>query len=452
LADTSTPRADPPDSTAPLALSRWQRVMLALMVVGYAGYYLCRAHFSVSTPLLIKEFGSQGIDKAAIGRIASLGTLFYAFGKFINGSLADYLGGKRMFLLGMGGAVCFSLLFGLSGGIPLFTLAWVGNRLLQSTGWVGMVKLSSRWYAYSTYGAVMGIISLSYLFGDFLSRQFLGELISQGVGWRGVFFTAASILGVIFLVSLVLVKESPSAVGEPEPMANPDNVFGEAGQHAEPTGLRDLLMPLLSNPVFWAVCALSFGFTLLRETFNNWTPDYLTEVAKMNAGDAAKASSYFPLLGGFSVLLAGYMSDRLGRAGRAALILSGLILTIPALLVFAYVHFGASTLLPVITLGTVAFLMLGPYSLLAGAIGMDFGGKRGSATACGWIDGVGYVGGTFAGEGIGRIAQSQGWSAAFLTLAGVAALTCIAAAYYWWKQSRPSFKEVLTAYDQEANS
>src|SRR5579883_1392408 len=101
-----------------------------------------------------------------------------------------------MYLLGMGGAICCTLIFG-AGGIPFFTLAWVLNRAIQSTGWVGMVKLTSRWYSFSTYGTVMGIISLSFLFGDFLSRVFLGQLITWGVGWRGIFYVSAACLGLI---------------------------------------------------------------------------------------------------------------------------------------------------------------------------------------------------------------------------------------------------------------
>ncbi len=414
----------------------WQKITIALLVVGYAGYYLCRVHLSVATPLIIDAFRSQGIDKAAIGRIASIGTLLYALGKFLNGSLADYAGGRRMFLLGMGGAVVCSVLFGAAGSLPLFTLAWALNRMVQSAGWVGMVKISSRWFSYSVYGTAMGIISLSYLFGDFVSRLFLGELITLGAGWRGVFFAAAGLLAVIFLACLVLLKESPRDVGEVEPAANPGNVFGEAGQHERPGRAADLLLPLLTNPVFWTVCALSFGFTLVRETFGTWTPQYLHEMVRMPEGSAAQVSSIFPLFGGLSVFFCGLLSDRLGRTGRATIILVGLVLAVPSLLALAFARFGGGSAIPVAALGAVAFLMIGPYSFLAGAISLDFGGKRGSATACGWIDGVGYIGGAYAGEGIGRIAQNSGWSAAFFTLAGVAVVSCLAAALYWFQQSR----------------
>lgn len=416
-------------------LRAYQRLLIALMVVGYAGYYLCRSDLSVATPLLIGELKGQGVDKVFIGGMASLGTLFYAFGKFVNGSIADYLGGKKMFLLGMGGAVFCTVLFGL-GGVPVFTLAWVLNRAIQSTGWVGMVKMTSRWFSYSTYGAVMGVISLSYLFGDFASRQFLGQLIKWHYGWRQVFFIAAGVLFVIFLFNLFLLKDSPNEIGEAEPDANPVNLFGEGGQTAEKVPLIEILLPLMRSPLFWVVCVLSLGFTLLRETFNTWTPLFLTEIAKMKEGDAAQVSSYFPLFGGLSVLLAGFLSDRLGRTGRAALIFVGIALTVPALLAFTKLQFGGSTLVPIAALGTVAFVMIGPYSLLAGAISLDFGGKRGSATVCGWIDGIGYLGGILAGEPIGKIAEKQGWNAAFLTLTGVAVVSCLAAVVYWVLQAR----------------
>ncbi len=430
-------RERPAPSSETPRLRQWQKLTIALMVVGYAGYYLCRSDLSIATPLIIKEFGPQGVNKVFIGAIASVGTLAYACGKFLNGSAADFLGGKRLFLMGMGGAVLFTLLFGI-GGLPLFTLAWFMNRLVQSMGWVGMVRITSRWFSFSTYGAAMGLISLSYLFGDFFSRQFLSKLIDWGVGWRGLFVTAAATLGVIFIANLLLLKESPKDIGEAEPAANPENLFGEEGQEVKQTGLRDLLIPLFRSPVFWVVCALSFGFTLVRETFNNWTPDYLTEVAKMSTADAGRVSSYFPLFGGISVLLCGFLSDRLGRTGRAAIIFFGLVLSIPALIAFGYAHFGSSTLLPILALGAVAVATLGPYSFLAGAVALDFGGKRGSATACGWIDGIGYIGGILAGEKVGSIAQNQGWRAAFLMLAGVTAISSIAAAIYWVQQARAS--------------
>lgn len=74
--------------------------------------------------------------------------------------------------------------------------------------------------------------------------------------------------------------------------------------------------------------------------------------------------------------------------------------------------------------------MIGPYSYFAGAMSLDFGGKQGSATASGFIDGIGYLGGVLAGDSMARVSVAWGWSGAFAVLAGVAMLSSIAAGFY----------------------
>ncbi len=427
-------------ATNRIAFSKQQIQLIGLLLVGYSGYYLCRSNLSIATPLIIEEYGKDGVTKATVGAIASFGTLFYAFGKFISGSLADLGGGKKMFLAGMFGAAICSIIFGL-GGLPIFTMAWALNRAVQSAGWVGMVKISSRWFSYSVYGTAMGIISLSFLIGDSLSRLLLGQLVQAGMGWRGLFITSGAIMALIMLVTVMLLKETPAEVGEPEPVVNPANAYAEGGDSAAKSGLLEILLPLLRNPLFWIVCGLSLGFTLLRETFNTWIPQYLTEVVKMSKGKAGSASALFPFFGGVSTIIAGLVSDKIGKSGRALIILVGIALSIPALLVLSKGSFAGAPLFALTVLGTIAFLLLGPYSFLAGAISLDFGGKKGSATACGWIDGVGYLGAIFAGKGIGSIAEKQGWSTAFLVLTGVAGFSFVAALAYFIMQRKATSAE-----------
>ena len=150
-----------------------------------------------------------------------------ALGKFAAGSLTDLLGGRRNYLLGMAGAVICTIVLALGGPLPVFTVAWFGNRLIQSLGWPGMVKITSRWFSFSSYGRVMGIISLSFLFGDVLARAFMGWLITDlALSWQGVFLIAAGVLAVFLVANAALIRESPAELGLPEPAVNPDNLFG----------------------------------------------------------------------------------------------------------------------------------------------------------------------------------------------------------------------------------
>src|SRR5215467_1422950 len=186
------------DKTQTSRLRRWQSLTITLLVFGYAGYYLCRSNFSVTLPLIIDDLAARGWDpnsaKVSLGALASIGVFAYAIGKFLSGGLADLLGGRRAFLLGTAGAISCTALFALGGGFPVYTMAWALNRLLQSTGWPGAVKLTSRWFSFSSYGAAMGVVSLSYLFGDSPSSSFRRWLIAHGVGWRGGFFPADGVI------------------------------------------------------------------------------------------------------------------------------------------------------------------------------------------------------------------------------------------------------------------
>jgi sugar phosphate permease len=391
---------------------RQQWTVVGLMVLGYAGYYVCRSDYSVSLPLLISELSAHGMRaadaKVRLGGIASLAVLAYALGKFVSGALADRFGGRRMFLSGMLGSILCTIAFALGGAIPIFTLAWIANRLVQSAGWVGMVTLTSKWFSYSQYGTAMGVISLSYLLGDAGARTFMGALIAHGLGWRGVFYAAAAVLSVLFIINLVWLREAP-----PTPPADSPDKLDDG---------RGVLSSLFSSPQFWLACVLSLGFTLLRETFNTWTPTYFTEAVSLSAANAATQSAWFPVLGAVSVVLAGVASDRLGRGGRARIMFFGLLATVALLLLLAHTR-----IWPVALVAATGFAMLGPYSYLAGATSLDFGGQRASATTCGIIDGVGYLGGVLAGDSMARVSVALGWHGAFDVLAGVAGATAIAA-------------------------
>ena len=415
-------------SSSRAALRLAQVRTIALLFGGYAACYYCRADLSVATPLLADELGRHGLSHGEalirIGTLTSLGVAAYALGKLFLTGLGDYWGGRRNFLVGVGGAAVFTLLFALAGAVPVFTFAWLGNRLTQSLGWAGLIKVSSKWFNYSSYGSIIGILSISYLVGDALARQQMGMLIARGYGWRAVFLFAAIVAAAMLLANLLWLRESRVEGGHAEATPNPLNLF--AARESPPASIAALLLPLFRSRAFLLVCLLSFACTIIRETFNTWTPVYLRDHLGYSTSQAASLSALFPGVGVVSVLLAGWLSDRLGLNGRSLLLFVGLTATAAALLLLMSLHPGrTSPLLPLAAIGLVAFSLLGPYSYLGGAFALDFGGKQASAASSGIIDGIGYLGGVLAGDGVARLAVAFGWDGVFVTLAivsGAAAL------------------------------
>jgi sugar phosphate permease len=429
---SDSPPAALPQNESP-AFTRWHLLTISLLALGYSGYYFCRSDLSVAMPLLKADLAQHGIPinvaTVRLGSIASAGVLAYALGKFVSGSLADLFGGRRNFIAGMAGAILFTILFAVGGGFPIFTLAWIGNRLFQSAGWVGLVKVSSRWFSYSIYGTVMAVISLSYLFGDAASREVMALLLGAGMGWRGIFLTGAGLLSLLLIANLVLLRETPQERGLPTPQTNPLNVYDDpsAKNKSSKTGLNSILRPLIASKFFWMVCGLSLGTTLLRETFNLWTPTYFVDYVGLSNADAASRSALFPLFGGVSVLVAGFMSDRLGLNGRSLVLFGGLTSGTACLFLLAQVPGHANPWIPVALVALIGFLLMGPYSYLAGAMSMDFGGDKGAATAAGIIDGVGYLAGVLSGDTMARVTVQYGWRNAFVALAAICLLTALVA-------------------------
>jgi OPA family glycerol-3-phosphate transporter-like MFS transporter len=425
--------------TAKKSLRFSQIVTVLLLFGGYAALYFCRADLSVATPYIIDELGAKGIAHAdaviRIGQMTSAGVLAYALGKLFLTGLGDFWGGRLNFLIGLAGATLFTWLFTTGSALSLFTFAWFCNRLTQSIAWAGLIKVTSKWFDYTSHGAIAGILSVSYLVGDALARHWMGGILGQGFAWRSVFYFAAVVGGLLLVSNLLFLRESRTDAGYVPAKAHPANLFG--GAESRPESVRALLGPLFRNRAFLIVCLLSFGATIVRETFNIWTPMYLHEHAGYSESAAAGMSAVFPAVGVGSVLLSGWLSDRLGEGGRATVMFFGFLTAAVALLALTVVQPTTSgSTLTVAMIGAVAFCILGPYSYLGGAYALDFGGKQAGAVSSGLIDGIGYLGGILAGDTVARISIGFGWKGVFVALAVVCALAAASSAYlYLWNTS-----------------
>ena len=426
------------------ALRSRQLLTIALLFGGYAACYFCRADLSVAAPLLIDELGSHGVSHADalvhIGQIASMGVFAYAIGKLFLAGLGDFWGGRPNFLICLGGATVFTVLFTLGGALPVFTMAWLGNRLTQSIGWAGLIKVTSKWFDFTSHGTIVGVLSVSYLIGDAAARQWMGVLIHQGYGWRALFYLAAAVAGFFLIANAVLLRESRTEVGYAEATPNPQNLYGDSA--ARPASVAALVLPLFKSRAFLLVCLLSLGCTIVRETFNDWTPVYLRDYFGYSMSAAASASAVFPAVGAVSVIAAGWLSDRLGANSRPAVMAVGLLATAAALLTLALLRSSAlGPLLPLVAIGTTALCLIGPYSYLGGALAIDFGGKQGAALSSGIIDGVGYLGSVLGGVTVARVSIAFGWTGVFLSLAVISLVAAIGGARLYRLETRAAAKQ-----------
>lgn len=420
----------PPDPR----LRTWQGVTLGTLFWGYTGYYICRSVLAVGSSDMLRD-PTSGVDDAGYGDLVAWGTYAYAAGKIINGIAADYLGGRALFLLGMGlSAVCV-LAMGFAGGFAMLALLWSCNRYVQSSGWGGLVQIAGRWYHPRSLATVMGVLTLSYLFGDALARLYLGAFARAGSGWRDLFLIAAITLGVLTFLAYVLLKSRPRDLGLPEPPPPPANLHGsDRGEGRIP--LRQLLGPLLCSPRFWLVCGINAGLTSIREVFNNWTPRYLDKGLEFDPKVTGLLSFVFPLAGAFAALGAGWLVDRLGgRYGRLMVpLLAGMTIILGLL---AGLDLRGQPVLALTLLGACAFFLMGPYTFCSGVLAVNLGGQRAAAASAGIIDASGYIfSALIAGTFAGRIVKHYGFGPLLDVLAVTGLATCAVAIAYWVIEER----------------
>ncbi len=398
------------------------------LLVGYAAFYLCRANVDAAAPLLEKAFG---YDKVRLGALSSLGTLAYALGKVTLGPLGDRIGGRRIFLLCLFGSVVASVTLGAVAGVfPLLLGVAVLNRFAQSGGWGGLVDVVSRWFARDRYGTVMGGLSTSYELGNVVALVLSG-VIGARFGWRALFVVNPLLLALVGLVAFFTLEGQP-------PSDEADQAATQGAKEASPPRTREVLVALAKQPAFWFGLGLSFLLTFARSGFLAWTPMFLSEVTGKVQGGIVK-SAIFPAAGVASALAVGRYSDRLGPGRRAPVMTVMLALLTVAVLVLA--HFGTkSAALAFPMIGVCGLMLLGPYSLLGGAVSLDVAGESGAATAAGLVDGVGYLGGSLAGILMGFLAKRWGWSAAFDAVAVAALLGALLAAVWSRLSLRPAVR------------
>lgn len=424
--------------------------------IAYAMLYMGRYNLTVAQGAL-----GDLMPKDSFGVIFMVGAIVYGVAFVLNGPLTDRIGGKRAMLLGLGGAFVANLLIGLyvksallSGTADKETITvalsglYAANMYFQSFGAVAIVKVNASWFHVRERGSFSGIfgtmISLGLLFAFDVNERILGYLDrTKGPGeltpaWI-VFFVPAAALATMFVIELVILRDWPSHAGH----VDIDTGDASSGEEHLTISSRDLIVRILSNPVILTVAAIEFCTGVLRNGVMHWFRIYAKEQVQAIAaaggpGAVDAAAGWTFTLGNWGAILcvagivggffAGFVSDFFFQSRRApaAALLYGLVTACVAGMFFALGHaWLLCTLVFLISIGVI-----GTHGLLSGTATMDFGGRKGAATAVGIIDGFVYLGTALQSGALGYITSSKtlGWSywPAFLLPFGIIGLLLLA--------------------------
>lgn len=404
---------------------RWRWQIFAITWLAYVGFYLTRKSFWVVKSEL-EDPAVMGLTMGQMGWIDVTNQLAYAVGQFVWGMCGDRFGSRKVVLFGMLSSVVIAVAMGMSSTVVFLGLCFGLQGLVQSSGWAPLTKNVSCFFSQRERGTVMGVWFTNYAIGGIIASPFAGYF-GQVYGWRYAFFAPAGVLLIIWILFLIFQRNRPEDVGLSsieQYHGEPEAALEAAAASAEkPDGSWKIIGDVLRSPMVLLLSAVYFFFKPTRYAILAWGPLYLKERLGTNMMESGALSALFELAGPVSILAGGVISDRVFKSKRMPL-------SIICLVLLAATLFMMDKLPPSkVALGGCLFLiglfLFAPDSLVSGTAAVDFGTKKGAATAAGIINSAGSFG-AVVGVGVPGLLQKQwGWDGIFTFLAATVLLAAL---------------------------
>ncbi|MFZ5517600.1 MAG: MFS transporter [Candidatus Zhuqueibacterota bacterium] len=390
------------------------------MGLTYAFLYMGRYNLTVSKNAL-----GDLMSKADFGVIFGAGTITYAFAFLINGPLTDRMGGKMAILTGALGAAFMNAILGVVTYLVLtqkatinlvlvFSIIYSLNMYFQSFGAVAIVKVNSSWFHVRERGVFGGIFGVLISLGIYFAfdwgtaiveatratlttdLNFIQTGLRNLIGVTGstvdqtwwVFFIPAILLFVFFIFEIFLLRDTPSQAG----LRDFDTADASSGEDEGKYQLRLLLKKILTNKIIITVAVIEFCTGVLRQGIMHWYLIFTNETG-LSAEHFMRAhwGLILMLTGSLGGIFAGFVSDKIfgSRRGPVAALFYGMMIVLTAAMGFV-LDMNPFVLGAIVSL--ISLAVIGTHGMLSGTATMDFGGRKGAATAVGLIDGFVYLG------------------------------------------------------------
>lgn len=417
------------DGDQALSRPRWELITLACMFTGYMAFMFSRTALAVASPEMVKD-PSLGLDEASYGDIAAWGTAGMITGKLLNGVIADWLGGRRVFLAALFVSALLTFSFGWGTSATVFASLNFVMLFTVAASWPAMAGIIRVWYPPTKYGRAWGMISTSSRLSASISLVFLGALLTL-FAWQNIFRIAGIIALCVMALIAFYLKARPEDAGLP-PLSGVADPEAGTPHFLDDKNPAEALWAFTRSGRFWLICMSIMCTTILME-FILFLPLYLSSFEGVSSAQASAFSVAFPIGCVVALIAGGFLYDGVSRKGRIGLLggmLGGTTVCVAAL--------WALNGLPVVPVGVkfplaiaILFfygLMLAPaYYLPVSIFSNEFGGRH-CGFLVGLVDMAGYCASMLYLIAGGRMVVNWGWQSMiqlFLVIAVAATLITV---------------------------
>lgn len=408
----------------------WRFKVFMGIFLGYAGFYLIRNNVSLVSAIL-KEHDIM--NAAGIGIVANAVLFAYGLSKFFMAMLSDRANARYFMPIGLALSAIMNLLIAfvpvLSASVGLFAIMMFINGWFQGMGWPPSGRVLVHWFSTTERGWMTSIWNCAHNVGGagvgLLSAWALDTFATSDADWRPAFWAPAIAALIVALITLILVRDRPEALGLP-PIEEYRNDPAKVKETSDMPWKEMLFKHVLTNRVVVLLAITNVFVYTLRYGVLNWIPIYLTEqVHGVNVKEGILGFAIYEGAGIAGTLLCGWVSDKIfkgWRSGAGILFLAGVGI---ALLAYWLMPYSAPIWVFYLLIAVIGGLIYGPVMLI-GLQAIDLSPTNVAGTAAGFTGLFGYLlGATLASSGVGLLIHNFGWNIAYGFLIVVAVVAVI---------------------------
>ncbi len=410
---------------------RWQ--VFVTTWLSYAGFYVTRRVISVVKGPMRAALHE---DDLGISRLFTVYLVGYMLGQFLAAWLSKRISNRAQAMAGMSVSIAVNLAVGvlLTRGTPgpywLVAVLMGVHGLAQATGWPCNVGIMAAWTKRSERGRVMAFWATCYQVGAVIAKA-LAAFLFGALGLLWSFWGSSAVLAVITLLFWLGARESPQKAGLPALEAEGVEKDLEPPKTAdEGTRERAARQQMF---VILAMGMIYFAFKFLRYALDSWSTLLMADRFHLPTTTAGYYSTTYDWVGFAGVLVAGWLSDKVGSRLRVIAIMTTFL--VASTVAMWQVGLGGPTAFA-ITLGLVGFTSMGPDALLSGAAAMDTGSRERAARAVGIINGCGSIGPVVQESLVGYLKKTYGIESVMIVFVGISVAALVAIVSFRWHLKR----------------
>ncbi len=360
------------------------RILIAI-TLGYGLAYTCRLALSVVKKPLLDEGIFSAVELGLIGA-----ALFYAyaFGKLVNGFLADHANMKVFLAFGLLMSALVNVGMGFSTVLAVSVALWALNGWFQSFGApAGIVSLAS-WFSNRERGRYYGIWSTAHAIGEGLTFFVVAALVAA-FGWRYGFWAPGMLCIAVAFGMYFLMQDRPRTLGLPD-VNDWKNDHWEKSNGREREDLWKKQLSILVYPTIWILALASATNYVVRYAINSWGILYLQEARGYTLVEAGTLLMVNTLAGIVGCIAFGFISDKVFGARRPPANLIFALLEIIALFLIFYGPQNTAMLYFAFVLYGIG--LNGLVTSLGGLFGVDIAPKCAAGAVMGFVGIFSYIG------------------------------------------------------------